>query len=141
VDASVVAKWIIPGEPWEREALKLKEDIVIGDMEAYAPQLLLYEIASVISTSIRKGIMRFEDGLQALTRLKDLRINVLNTDWDDLTDILEISAKTGLTIYDSTYIQVSRKVDGALMTVDDELKRRGEETTRIVHLGEGSAPI
>lgn len=89
LDASVVAKWFIPGEPWEGEALSFGEEIVDGKLETYAPQLLLYEMASVISRTIKRGIMEFDDGVRALTHLKNIGINILNIDWGDLLRFLK----------------------------------------------------
>lgn len=34
IDASVAAKWIIPGEPWEEEAKALKNAIVLDRVKS-----------------------------------------------------------------------------------------------------------
>jgi len=36
IDARVAVKWVISGEPWEKEAKALKNGIVLGRLEAYA---------------------------------------------------------------------------------------------------------
>lgn len=33
VDASVAVKWVIPGEPWEEQAVALKDMVVTADRE------------------------------------------------------------------------------------------------------------
>jgi len=41
LDANVIAKWILPGEPWEDQALKLREKLVNGEIEVHEPVLLV----------------------------------------------------------------------------------------------------
>lgn len=56
LDASVVAKWAIPGERWEEEALNVKEKPVSGELRAYAPSLLTYELASVMLGAVKGSV-------------------------------------------------------------------------------------
>ena len=44
VDASIVAKWILPGEPYEENAVRLKEDIIEGIAELHSPSIIIYEV-------------------------------------------------------------------------------------------------
>lgn len=44
--------------------------------------------------------------------------------------------KTGSTIFDSTYIRTSRRIQCILVTVDEELKERGGKVVEIRHLSE-----
>jgi len=134
IDASVAVKWVIPGEPWETQAKTLEAKIVSGKVEAYAPPLIIYEAASVILKSISVGALKLGDGVEALKAMGHLGINIQPTTWVDLAEILGIAAATKLTIYDSTYIQLSKKIDAKLITADNELKKEGENTTEIVLL-------
>jgi len=134
IDASVAAKWIIPGEPWEAQARTLKEKIAFGEIEAYAPLLLLYEVASVILKAVSIGILKLSDGIEALKILGHLGLSIQVTSWNDLAEILPIAAATKLTIYDSTYLHLSKKMNASLITADNELKQRGEKVTEIILL-------
>ncbi|RLI36344.1 hypothetical protein DRO55_03730, partial [Candidatus Bathyarchaeota archaeon] len=111
IDASVAVKWIIPGEPWEAQARTLKERIASREIEAYAPPLLLYEVASVIQKSILRGALRLGDGIEALKAMGHLGLNIQPTSWDDLAEILNIAATTKLTVYDAAYLHLSRKME------------------------------
>ncbi|MEM2997191.1 MAG: type II toxin-antitoxin system VapC family toxin [Candidatus Bathyarchaeia archaeon] len=134
IDASVAAKWIIPGEPWEAEARGLMEKIASGEVEAYAPPLLPYEVASVISRAISRGVINLSEGAEALKALGQLGLKITAIGWDDQAEILEIATTSKLTIYDSAYLQLSKRVAAKLITADDELKSRGENITEIVLL-------
>jgi len=136
VDASVVAKWFIPGEPWETEARTLEEKIAAGDVEAYAPLLLLYEVASVVLKSISRGALKVDDGVQALEALSQLGLNIQATSWDDLVETLRIATASKLTVYDSTYLHLSKKMDAPLITADNQLKKRGQNIAKIILLDE-----
>lgn len=134
IDASVAVKWVIPGEPWEAEARTLEEKIASRETEAYAPQLLLYEVASVILKSISTGALKLDDGIQALKALGHLGLNIQTTSWNDLTEILRIAYTTELTIYDSTYLYLSKKMNAQLITADKQLKQKGEKITEAILL-------
>ena len=134
VDASVVVKWIIPGEPWEEQARAIAEKIVSGQVETYAPHLLLYEVASAILKSVLMGVIKFGDGIEALEALEHLGISVQTIEWGDLKKILELAVTTKLTIYDSAYLHLTRKIGAQLITADSQLKQRGENVTEIILL-------
>jgi len=136
VDASVAAKWVIPGEPWQEEAKILEEKIALREVEAYAPQLLLYELASVILKAVRKEVLKLKDGIEALNVMGKLNVNIQPESWIDQAEILDIAALTKLTVYDAAYLHLSKKMNGKLVTVDSELKKKGESVTAVLLLKE-----
>ena len=134
IDASVAVKWVIPGEPWEMQARILEVKIASREVEAYAPPLLLYEVASAILKSVLRGALKLGDGVEALTAIGRLGLNIQITSWNDLAEILDIATTTKLTIYDSTYLHLSKKMNAKLVTADKELKHRGRGVTEIILL-------
>ena len=136
IDASVAAKWIIPGEPWEAQARTLKEKIASMEIEAYAPPLLLYEVASVILKSVSTGILKLSDGIEALKAMGHLGLNIQTASWNDLAEILPVAATTKLTVYDAAYLNLSKKMKAKLITADSKLKKRGESVTATILLKE-----
>jgi len=136
IDASVAAKWIIPGEPWEAHARTLKGKIASMEIEAYAPPLLLYEVAYVILKSVSTGILKLSDGIEALKTMGHLGLSIQTASWNDLAEILSIAAATKLTVYDAAYLHLSKKMKAKLITADSELKKRGESVTATILLKE-----
>lgn len=134
IDASVASKWIIPGEPWEEQAGILEEKIAHMEVEAYAPTLLTYEVASVVQKAILRGVLKADEGVEALKAVGGIGVNLQDLDWNATTEMLEIALTTGLTIYDSAYIYLSKKLHGKLVTADQELKRRGEKMAEVILL-------
>ncbi len=136
VDASVAVKWVIPGEPWEEQAVALKDMVVSGEVEAYAPQLIMYEVASVILKAVLRGILKPSRGAEALRAFKDLGISIQAFDWDCAAEVLAAALETGLTIYDSVYLHLSRRLNCRLVTADGELEEKGRNVAEIVLLGD-----
>jgi len=136
IDASVAAKWIIPGEPWEEEANTLKNAIASGRVKAYAPTLIVYELASILLKAIKNSILKVQDGVEALKAIGSLGINLIPILWKESAEILKIATTAGLTTYDSTYLWLSKKLEGRLITADEELKRKGEIVAETISLGE-----
>jgi len=136
VDASIVVKWIIPGEKWERNARALAEDIAYRRVEAHAPSLILYELASIISKAIRAGKMNPADGAKALQAIGSIGLIIDDICWDDLSEILKIAESTKLTVYDSVYVYLARKMGCKLLTADTEVKNKGGSITEIITFDE-----
>ena len=134
VDASVAAKWIIPGVPWEEEANTLKRVIVSGQVETYAPILLTYELASVLLKAVRKGVLKTVDGIEALKAVGSLGIDLAPVLWEEVAEIFEVADSTSLTIYDATYLWLSKKLNVPLVTADEKLCKKGERIAKIISL-------
>ena len=134
VDASVAAKWIIPGEPWEEEANTLKRAIVSGRVEAYAPTLLTYELASVLLKAVRKGVLKVVDGVEALKAVGSLGIDLAPVLWEEVAGIFEVADSTSLTIYDATYLWLSKKLSAPIVTADEKLCKKGGRIAKIISL-------
>jgi len=105
-------------------------------LKAYAPTLIVYELASVILKAIKNNILKVQDGVEALKAIGSLGINLIPILWEESVEILKIATASGLTTYDSTYLWLSKKLEGKLITADEELRRRGEIITKTILLGE-----
>jgi len=134
VDASVAAKWIIPGEPWEEKANNLKGAIVLGRVEAYAPTLLIYELASVLLKAVKRGVLKAADGIEALKAVGSLGIDLAPVLWEEVAEIFEVAISTSLTIYDAAYLWLSNKLDAPLVTADEKLCKKGGRIAKIISL-------
>ncbi|MEM0024933.1 MAG: type II toxin-antitoxin system VapC family toxin [Thermofilaceae archaeon] len=135
LDASVVSKWIVPGEPWEEEAALLNRMVAEGRVEAHVPALLLYEVSSVVFRAARMGAVEMNDALEALTLL-DYLLNVHPAGWRDMPEIVRLAHATGLTIYDSAYLQLAASTGAVLVTADEELAARGKRVADVIHLAD-----
>jgi len=136
IDASVAAKWILPGEPWEEKANMLKKAIALGRVEAYAPTLLTYELASVLLKAVKKSVLKVLDGIEALKAVSFLGINLVPVLWEEVAEVFETASSSSLTIYDAAYLWLSKKLDADLITADEKLRKKGEKIAKVLLLEE-----
>jgi len=124
------------GEPWEGEAKALKNEIVLGRLEAYAPELIIYELTSAISKAVKNRVLEPQDGADALKAIGSLGINIVQTSWQEAAEILNLAITSELTTYDSAYLWLSKKLKAKLATADEELEQKGKTITETILLGE-----
>mgnify|MGYP001140732703 CR=1 FL=1 len=112
VDASALAA-ILFAEP---EADIVAERLAEGRL--VAPALLDYELANVCLTKLRRQPGERE-ALRAAFRLRG-RLKIDTVAVDHLA-VLDLAVATRLTVYDASYLWLSRTLDGELVTLDRKL--------------------
>lgn len=68
----MVAKWALPGEPWEGQALDLKDKLIKGEVKIHEPLLLVYEVANLLYRASKSGRIRLEDAVSGIRLLGKL---------------------------------------------------------------------
>jgi len=134
VDASVIAKWILPGEPYQENAVRLKEDCVSGMAELCAPSFIVEEVANALWRAINLERISEEDAKEALKALNDMRIELHEPNWAKISQGLSIACKLDLTIYDTSYLFLADKIKARLITADKRLYETAKEHFRILHV-------
>lgn len=134
VDASVVAKWILPGEPYEENAVRLKEDSVEGLAELHSPNLITYEVGNILWRASETKRIAHEDAKEALKVLASIKITLYDLRWHDVAEGFSIASALNLTIYDAAYILLSNKLKAPLITADDQLCERAKAASRLIHV-------
>lgn len=116
VDASVCLCWALMVE-WhpiaENAYARMRTD------EALVPALWWFELRNALIVNERRGRLEEQDVSEFLRRISRLRIRIdpLPTD----SDVLTLSRKHRLTVYDSAYLELSRRKNVALATLDGRL--------------------
>ena len=113
-DVSVLAAMLF-GEPRRDEAASL-----LRESDLYEPLLVAYELASIT----RKKMLRYPDERARL--LEALRVGLsMEMTWVavDHQQVVGLALETGLTTYDASYLQLSRRLGVPLVTFDQELQR------------------
>lgn len=135
VDASVVVRWIIRGEEWENQALKLRNRYANGEIELYSPHLLTFEVLNSIWKAALRGYLELVDALLLCDKFSILMPNFLDfTSSEDLKEIEKIAIENAITAYDSSYILVSIKIGSPLIVADSKLFEKIKDKFQIVHL-------
>lgn len=134
VDASIAAKWILPGEPYEEQSVRLKEDSVREIAELHAPSLLTYEVGNLLWKATKLKRIEEEEGRSALEALAVLKIRVHDFDWIDVAKCQRLSSSLDLSVYDTAYVLLSRALRGPLITADEQLAVKAKMEARILHI-------
>jgi len=136
VDASIIAKWVLPGEPYQENAVRVKEDFTSGTVELCAPYFVVEETANALWRAIKLERISEEDAEEALEALNDMRIELHGVTWAQASQELDIACKLDLTVYDASYLLLANKTKSSLITADKKLYEKAGKHFRIIHVEE-----
>jgi predicted nucleic acid-binding protein len=134
VDASVAAKWVLPGEPNQEKTVKLKEDHVSGIVELCAPSFIVQEVTNALWRAVKLGRLCEEDAQEALKALSDMQIELYELSWLQASEELGIAYKLNMAIYDVAYLFLSEKTKTKLITADNKLYEKAKGNFRVLHI-------
>lgn len=137
LDTSVVAKWFLP-EELSAEADRILEEIRLGRTNAAAPDLIVYEFASILWQRRKKGSI---SGRQADNIMADFECLPIELVPGDVlgSEALKIAGKTGCTAYDGAFMALASGLGATFITADRRFIRRIAGTgfaKQVVWLGE-----
>jgi predicted nucleic acid-binding protein len=136
VDASVVAKWVLPGEPNQENAVKLKDDHVLGFIELHASAFIVAEVANVLWRATKLKRLSQQDSQEALNVLNDMKIELHEIDWVQAAQTLEITCKNSIALYDASYLFLTNKIKAQLITADNKLYETAKDHFRVLNIKE-----
>ena len=136
MDASVIAKWILPGEPYQENAVRLKEDHVSGLVELCAPSFVVEEVANALWRAVKLERISVEDAQEVLKALGDMRIELCELDWVQVSEGLRVACESGLTVYDASYLFLADEMGVRFVTADERVYEMARERFRLLHVKE-----
>jgi predicted nucleic acid-binding protein len=118
LDASITASWAFQdeGHPCGEAALNR-----IRTEEAMVPAVWWFEVRNILVVNERRGRIREPNTLSFLAHLSRLRVRIDRS--PDETSILHLARLHGLTVYDASYLELARREQVALATLDTALVR------------------
>ncbi len=134
MDASVVAKWVLPVEMYQENALKLRDDHVSERAELFAPTILTAEVANALWRAVKLKRLTEEDAQEALKTLGDTKITLCELDWYQISQVLKIACMLDSAIYDAAYLFLSDKIKAQLVTSDTKLYEKTKEHFNVLHI-------
>jgi predicted nucleic acid-binding protein len=116
VDASIVGAWCFPDE-----ANRLAEDAFerLEAMAAVVPALWWFEVRNVLLVNERRGRLDAAGTAEFLTDLGRLPIRIDREPAG--AAILALARAHRLTFYDAAYLELARRLDAPLATLDRQL--------------------
>ncbi|MHB8412536.1 MAG: type II toxin-antitoxin system VapC family toxin [Candidatus Acidiferrales bacterium] len=122
VDASVAAKWFLPGrgETLAEEAFRLLRRYARGEIRLVVPDLFWAELGNLLWKAVRQGRCTKTTAESALTSLKDRKLPTVPT-----VALLDVAFAIALafdrTVYDSLYVALAVHSKAELVTADERL--------------------
>jgi len=122
VDASVAAKWTLPGvsEPFAAEAESLLRQFVHGQVRLIVPDFFWIEITNLLWKAVRIGRCSRASAESSLVALRSHQIpTVLGLPL--LDSAFDKAIVYGRSVYDSIYLALAVESAGQLVTADEKL--------------------
>ena len=132
-DASVLLKWVLPGDDEQDEqdtdaALALRDEAVAGILDLVVPQLWIYEVGNTLAR-------RFpNDAGELLASLADFGLNEARLDSKWRVRAVSLSVTYGVAFYDAAYHAVALGLGGVFVTADERYVRRASRAGGISSL-------
>jgi predicted nucleic acid-binding protein len=116
VDASVTMSWYLADETAPAAELAFER---LGATGAAAPILWWFEVRNALVANERRGRLDPVATIGILTHLEGLPIRLdVSQDGEEL---LALARAHRLTVYDAAYLELARRLDAPLATLDREL--------------------
>lgn len=136
MDASVVAKWVLTGEPHQENAVRLKDEYISGHVGLSSLSLIVEEVASALWKAVRRDRIPEGDAVEAMRLLSDLKIELYELSWSQTAEALSMACELSLTVYDASYVYLSHRLGVPLITVDNALYESAGKRFKIVYIGD-----
>ncbi len=123
VDASLIIAAVMPDEDSEIASTVLDR---IANEGAVAPGIFTWEVANVLSIAIRRKRLSYQDAEDILEDLADLDIVCEATEAGRVrAEVFGLSQRHALSVYDAGYLELARRLNAPLATLDRQLARAG----------------
>jgi len=117
LDASVCLKWFLPDEGDREQALGLRDKIVRGDLQVFAPSHLPLEIAAGLTQAVRRGRPIEPAVMAALDACSQMDFELVEIA-AITTEAVTVALSAGLSPYDAAYVVVADRNKAPLVTAD-----------------------
>lgn len=116
VDTSIVFKWL-QEEDNRHLSLKILEDFLDGNQEILAPDILLYELANILSF---KKELEIVEAIEAWNLFVDFKIKIYIPNTDFLAKCLEFAKKYNISVYDASFTVLAQENKCNFITADQK---------------------
>ena len=118
VDASLVVKWFVP------EVHSVAARKWLGASHDYiAPDLVVPEAGNAIWKKVRRGEFSPEDAQSLVNDLSAVGVEAVSMR-ALVSDAHALAVRTGITVYDATYLTLAVRLETQVITGDDRFARK-----------------
>jgi predicted nucleic acid-binding protein len=114
IDASVLVKFILKEEGWNKIADFLKAGTISVD-------LVIKETVNTVWKRLMRKEISLEDAKRMFEAMKGIlnKAVIIENEMDHIDEAFKISIKQNITVYDSLYIALAKKKKLELLTADE----------------------
>jgi predicted nucleic acid-binding protein len=114
IDASILVKFILKEEGWNKIADFLKAGTISVD-------LVIKETVNAIWKRVMRKEISLEDAKRMFEAMKGIlnKAVIIENEMDHIDEAFKISIKQNITVYDSLYIALAKKKKLELLTADE----------------------
>jgi predicted nucleic acid-binding protein len=123
VDASVTLTWFFPDEATTQTESLLRQ---LEQQGASAPAVWPLEVANALIVAERRGRIVESDTAQFLRTLENFEVEVYPHTPNSTPSLVGVARDHGLTVYDSSYLELAARLDLPLATADNRLRQVAE---------------
>lgn len=120
LDTSVVVKWFVPEEDSEK-ALSLRQAQEDRELQLYAPEMLLMELANALRYSSEFSTREI---VEALETPFELNILLMPFSLEALNSAVSLSQEHDLAVYDAYFLALAQAMEIPLITADRKMLSR-----------------
>ncbi len=123
LDNSMVLAMVMPDEmDAQAQALKL----ILRSVIIHVPYLWIYEFSNALNTNIRRKRLSPADAIQIAQVVDNWDIQI-DTHTLQPIALSQLARDTGLTTYDASYLELSRRLNAPLYTLDTQLQKAAQQ--------------
>jgi predicted nucleic acid-binding protein len=126
LDASVAAKWFLPGEDLMDEARAVRQAMLDRSVALAAPIVLWSELANAVVRAVRRGRIEYERAISIASELFEVQPLIEPIDLDGHAAI-RTALTTGLNAYDAQYLASAAGRGSSVLTADRRMFERCRE--------------
>ena len=126
LDASVAAKWFLPGEDLVDQARAVRQVMLDRSVALAAPIVLWSELANAVVRAVRRGRIDYGDAISIAAEVSTVRPLIERVDLDDHVTI-HTALTVGLNAYDAHYLASAVRRGSAVLTADRRMFERCQE--------------
>jgi predicted nucleic acid-binding protein len=120
VDASVAAKWCLPGEPLLVQATRVLKDYARGHALLLVPDLFWAELGNILWKAVRQGRVSADAATASFRIVRELALQTIPSE-GLVAGALPIALTYGRTVYDCLYVNLAFSSKAQLITADERL--------------------
>ena len=127
IDASVSAKWFLQEDEESTEmARRILLLITEGDIQPIVPNLWFYEMLNIFWKAVQIKGLPVEIFEEAVSSIQGLGMDI-REQYEFGREILSLAVQLRTSVYDASYIELSKRENAILLTEDKKLLKKAKE--------------